>query len=56
MDNGMLRSECRVGWERLGFSKGSKGVGVNYGQGLQVGTQITKGRIGQGGQERIPSK
>ena len=47
------RTECRAGWERLGLSKESKGVGVNYGQGLQVGTWITEGRIGQRGQEEF---
>ena len=36
--------------------RGPKGLGVKYGQGLQVGTWITEGRTGQGVQERIPSK
>lgn len=33
-----------------------KGVGVKYGQSLQVGAWITEGRTGRGAQERIPCK
>lgn len=45
--------ECRGGW---GLLRGPKGVGVKYGQGLQVGKWITEGRIGQRARERIPAK